>query len=113
MGWWSDFVDVLLIVIVGTYYTVAEIHFIEKLRHWHTGDPSANEAKALLRTTKRTGSVAVVTGANGGLGLEIARNLVIAGYTVIMACRSKANATQAIEDIRKSQPGKIFCSFAG
>jgi NAD(P)-dependent dehydrogenase (short-subunit alcohol dehydrogenase family) len=47
----------------------------------------------------QTGRVAVVTGANGGLGYEIARALAIKGARVIMAARDQGRATQARERI--------------
>jgi hypothetical protein len=111
MGLLSDLYDLILIVVVGTYYTITEINFLEKLFHWRTGNPETNEVKRLMRSTRRDGSVAIVTGANGGLGLEIARNLAAVGYTVVLGCRSKANATQAMEDIRKTQQGIVSLIF--
>jgi NAD(P)-dependent dehydrogenase (short-subunit alcohol dehydrogenase family) len=48
---------------------------------------------------------AVVTGANGGLGLETARALAGAGATVVMAARNQEKAAQAVEDIRGGVPG--------
>ena len=39
-----------------------------------------------------TGQIALVTGANSGLGLESARALLAKGATVVLACRSLANA---------------------
>jgi len=41
------------------------------------------------------GLVALVTGANSGLGLESARSLAARGATVVLACRSLAKAEQA------------------
>ncbi|HEX6689063.1 MAG TPA: oxidoreductase [Solirubrobacterales bacterium] len=46
------------------------------------------------------GRVAVVTGANGGLGLETARALAASGATVVMASRNQQKAADAVEDIR-------------
>src|SRR4051794_6588909 len=46
------------------------------------------------------GRVAVVTGANGGLGLESARALAGAGATVVMAVRDQEKAAAAEDDIR-------------
>jgi NAD(P)-dependent dehydrogenase (short-subunit alcohol dehydrogenase family) len=51
------------------------------------------------------GRVAVVTGANGGLGLETARALAGAGATVVMAARNQAKAAAARDEILGSYPG--------
>ncbi|HMD52758.1 MAG TPA: oxidoreductase [Solirubrobacteraceae bacterium] len=48
------------------------------------------------------GRVAVVTGANGGLGLETSRALAGAGAHVVMAARNQEKAAQALADIRGS-----------
>ncbi len=50
------------------------------------------------------GRVAVVTGANGGLGLETARALAAKGAHVVMAVRNQEKAAAAVEDIRASVP---------
>jgi NAD(P)-dependent dehydrogenase (short-subunit alcohol dehydrogenase family) len=50
------------------------------------------------------GRVAVVTGANGGLGLETARQLAVRGAHVVMAARNQQKATAAAEQIRSSAP---------
>ena len=42
------------------------------------------------------GKVAVVTGANAGLGFETARALRRKGALVVMACRNEAKARSAI-----------------
>jgi NAD(P)-dependent dehydrogenase (short-subunit alcohol dehydrogenase family) len=52
----------------------------------------------------QTGRVAVVTGANGGLGLETARALATAGAHVLMAVRNMEKASAAVEDIRAGAP---------
>jgi NAD(P)-dependent dehydrogenase (short-subunit alcohol dehydrogenase family) len=51
-----------------------------------------------------TGRVAVVTGANGGLGLESARALAAAGAHVVMAVRNQAKAATAVQDITATVP---------
>ncbi|MCB0962215.1 MAG: SDR family NAD(P)-dependent oxidoreductase [Acidimicrobiales bacterium] len=50
------------------------------------------------------GRVAVVTGANGGLGLETAKALAGAGATVVMAARNQDKAAHAVEEIRTEVP---------
>lgn len=51
-----------------------------------------------------TGRTAVVTGANGGLGLETARALAGAGATVVMAARNLEKAVEAEASIRRGAP---------
>jgi NAD(P)-dependent dehydrogenase (short-subunit alcohol dehydrogenase family) len=50
------------------------------------------------------GRTAVVTGANGGLGLETARQLAANGAHVVMAVRNQHKAQAAVDDIRASVP---------
>ncbi|HEX6753477.1 MAG TPA: oxidoreductase [Solirubrobacterales bacterium] len=52
-----------------------------------------------------SGRTAVVTGANGGLGLETARALAGAGAGVVLAARNQQRAAEAMESIRASVPG--------
>jgi NAD(P)-dependent dehydrogenase (short-subunit alcohol dehydrogenase family) len=51
------------------------------------------------------GRTAVVTGANGGLGLETARALAAAGATVVLAARSHQKTADAVALIRSETPG--------
>ena len=50
------------------------------------------------------GRIAVVTGANGGLGLETARQLAAHGARVMMAVRNQKKAAAAVDEIRASVP---------
>jgi NAD(P)-dependent dehydrogenase (short-subunit alcohol dehydrogenase family) len=52
----------------------------------------------------QTGRTAVVTGANGGLGLETARALAGGGAQVVMAARNQERAAEAMEQIRAGVP---------
>jgi NAD(P)-dependent dehydrogenase (short-subunit alcohol dehydrogenase family) len=52
----------------------------------------------------QTGRTAVVTGANGGLGLETSRALAAAGAHVVMAVRNQEKAADAVADIRRGAP---------
>jgi NAD(P)-dependent dehydrogenase (short-subunit alcohol dehydrogenase family) len=51
------------------------------------------------------GRTAVVTGANGGLGLVTARELAAKGADVVMAVRNQQKAAGAVERIRAAVPG--------
>ncbi|MGH8455589.1 MAG: oxidoreductase [Stenotrophobium sp.] len=50
------------------------------------------------------GKIAIVTGANSGLGYETALGLASAGAQVILACRDRAKTEAAMNQIRKEAP---------
>jgi NAD(P)-dependent dehydrogenase (short-subunit alcohol dehydrogenase family) len=52
----------------------------------------------------QTGKVAVVTGANGGLGLEVTRELARKGAHVVMAARDQSKAHAALADVVATVP---------
>jgi NAD(P)-dependent dehydrogenase (short-subunit alcohol dehydrogenase family) len=52
----------------------------------------------------QSGRVEVVTGANGGLGLETARALAAKNAHVVMTARNQEKANAAVEDIRQTVP---------
>jgi len=57
---------------------------------------------------EQTGRIAIVTGANSGIGYETARVLAQKGARVIMACRSMGKANKAAIQIRAENPiGKV------
>lgn len=64
-----------------------------------TTDDVAEEALGKDNFTALSGQVAIVTGANGGLGLENARVLQKYGCHVIWACRNVKKAQQALDEL--------------
>jgi protochlorophyllide reductase len=56
----------------------------------------------------QNGRIAVVTGANAGLGYEIAKVLAARGATVVMACRNLAKAEAAAGRLRDALPGAVL-----
>ncbi len=52
----------------------------------------------------QSGRVAIVTGGNGGLGLESSRMLAAAGAEVVIAARNETKAAEAVAAIRESVP---------
>ncbi len=53
-----------------------------------------------------TQKICLVTGANSGLGKEIARRLVLAGAHVIMVCRNAEKGRAALEEIKTTSGSK-------
>ena len=52
----------------------------------------------------QTGRVAIVTGANSGIGLETARVLAQKGAHVVLACRNEEKGEAACADITQGDP---------
>ena len=52
----------------------------------------------------QTGRVAIVTGANSGIGFETARVLAEKGATVVMACRNLVKTNPKADEIREAHP---------
>jgi WW domain-containing oxidoreductase len=60
-------------------------------------------ATSLLNDRDLTNTTAIITGANKGLGFEIARSLSFAGCYVILACRSVESGERACEKLKKER----------
>ncbi len=55
--------------------------------------------------TDQTGRVAIVTGANSGIGFHAARHLAARGAEVVLACRTESKALKARDEIRAQHTG--------
>jgi NAD(P)-dependent dehydrogenase (short-subunit alcohol dehydrogenase family) len=55
--------------------------------------------------TDQSGKCFIVTGANTGIGFDIARVLAMRGARVLLACRDRARADEAMGRIRQGAPG--------
>lgn len=64
------------------------------MSHWSTAD-----------IPLQTNRVAIITGANSGIGLETAKALAVKGADVVMACRNLHKADLAADGIRAEVPG--------
>ncbi len=52
----------------------------------------------------QTGRVAIVTGANSGIGYETARVLAVKGAHIVLACRSEERGRQAVDMLKAETP---------
>ena len=77
---------------------------------WAIGLPSIGlmAIKFMLRCNKFTGEItlqgktAIITGANSGIGLELAHDLARRGGKIILACRDAEKGKQAANEIQKA-----------
>lgn len=60
--------------------------------------------KSDIQMPELSGSLAVVTGASDGIGLEIARRLARAGAEVLLPVRDRAKGERAADKIRSTEP---------
>lgn len=56
------------------------------------------------------GKIAIVTGSNCGVGYETAKNLVLRGATVVLACRARERGSAAVSAIEASIRADPSCS---
>jgi NAD(P)-dependent dehydrogenase (short-subunit alcohol dehydrogenase family) len=66
------------------------------------------ESRIAYDLPDQTGRIAVVTGANSGIGWWTSRHLARAGARVVLACRSQARADAAVADLRAEVPDGLF-----
>lgn len=74
--------------------------------------PAISTAFQVLHGKDLNGKIAVITGANSGIGFETAKSLAFHGCEVIFACRNQKSTENAIQQIwnEKLNAGKK-CSF--
>lgn len=64
-----------------------------------------------MSTTHPIRKVALVTGANSGIGRVTARELALRGYHVFVACRSEARTRPVLDEIRRLSGGRAQAEF--
>lgn len=64
-----------------------------------------------LKDTSLAGKVAIVTGANTGIGRVTARELALRGAHVFLACRSEEKTRPVLEEIRAASGGAAKAEF--
>jgi len=80
----------ILYTVLGVVFSIAAVKVYFKFK------------AGLCRSKRRVdGQVAIITGANSGIGFETAKELVRRGAKVILGCRDVAKAEEAAEEIRR------------
>ncbi len=64
-----------------------------------------------MQSVETNGKVALVTGANSGIGRVTASTLALQGYRVFLACRSEARTQPVLEDIQRLSNGTAHAEF--
>jgi NAD(P)-dependent dehydrogenase (short-subunit alcohol dehydrogenase family) len=67
-----------------------------------TAPPTATTNEASPTSSSLTPRIAIVTGSNTGIGCATAQGLALAGCHVILACRSRDRAEQAVRSIQQA-----------
>ncbi|VEN49787.1 unnamed protein product [Callosobruchus maculatus] len=91
-----------------TTYTDPRLAFaVEEKEHvndYRQRFDASSTALQVLHGRDLSGKVAIVTGANTGIGFETTKSLSRHGCTVVLACRNLASAEEAISQIRDDKP---------
>jgi NAD(P)-dependent dehydrogenase (short-subunit alcohol dehydrogenase family) len=83
-------------------YVIGTVAVLPLLRHYFNG-PVCKIKRDL------SSKIAIVTGANTGIGKETACLLAEMGATIILACRSKARTQELLNELQgKCEESKIF-----
>lgn len=67
--------------------------------------------RTCTNNVKLTGKVALITGANSGIGFEVAKELAKRGAKVILACRDLSKADVAIKLIEKDLGSSVIANL--
>ena len=56
---------------------------------------------------RKNGKVVLITGANKGIGKEIARQLGLLGYTIVLTARDQIAGVKAVEELVAGKPSAM------
>jgi NAD(P)-dependent dehydrogenase (short-subunit alcohol dehydrogenase family) len=93
--WWQYWWDLLRLLLLGLWVAVKEVDFFQ----WALRRRDRQMNKAISLCKDKSGETCIITGGNSSIGLETAAILASVGYHVILACRSKERANEAINEI--------------
>ncbi|MEM7334500.1 MAG: oxidoreductase [Chloroflexota bacterium] len=88
----------------GLLLAAAGVGIAAYLKSQRSSSPTQDDVWTTADIPDLTGKVAIVTGANSGLGFETSKELARKGATVIMACRNQAKAQSAFDEIKAEIP---------
>lgn len=104
---YNKFMALPLLARIGSVAGAGVLYFLTKYSWWRLNEKSKpfnayTTNREALNGIDLTGKVAVITGANNGIGFVTAREMARQGCHIIMACRSMDKGEKARQNILES-----------
>ncbi|XP_064169887.1 WW domain-containing oxidoreductase isoform X6 [Anguilla rostrata] len=90
-----------------TYFDPRQAFTVEDVQHKPKRYDANTPALEILQGRDLSDRVVVITGANSGIGFETARSFALHGAHVVLACRNKTRANEAVGLIQKEWAAAI------